>query len=144
MLDGYRCFGFPALVWKQGGIGGTTYFSQTALWANIAVAAFCSTLAALLRIRAFSWRSIVVIVALAMAAIYLNFRFRGQWFEGGYGFPLLWYKQADVDLPDTGFRFGGFVVDVLVIVIVFKAVAHFLKSEPHDSSVSPETPISHS
>ena len=35
LMDGFRCFGFPFLVWSEGGIAGTSEFSRAALWNNI-------------------------------------------------------------------------------------------------------------
>jgi hypothetical protein len=140
--DGYRCYGFPFTVWKEGGIEGSTYFSQAALWADIAVAFFSFALALLLRLRLFSWPSTIVIVVLALCALFLNSRFRGAWFDGGYGFPLLWYRQTDIDSPNTGFRLGGLIADILVLVIVFRAAAYLFKPNRNRPPASSATPVS--
>jgi len=45
-MDGFHCYGFPFLVWSEGGIAGTSEFSRAALWGNLAVAVLISTLVA--------------------------------------------------------------------------------------------------
>jgi hypothetical protein len=45
VMDGFRSFGFPFMVWREGGIAGISEFSQAALLGNIAVAAMLSALA---------------------------------------------------------------------------------------------------
>lgn len=45
VMDGFRSFGFPFMVWKEGGIAGISEFRQAALLGNIAVAVLVSGLA---------------------------------------------------------------------------------------------------
>jgi hypothetical protein len=45
MMDGFRCYGFPFLIWSEGGIAGIYRFSHVALWGNIAIAVLASALA---------------------------------------------------------------------------------------------------
>ena len=40
IMDGFRCFGFPFMVWREGGVAGISEFRQAALLGNIAVAVF--------------------------------------------------------------------------------------------------------
>jgi hypothetical protein len=47
MMDGFRCYGFPFLIWSEGGIAGIYRFSHVALWGNIAIAVLASALAAM-------------------------------------------------------------------------------------------------
>lgn len=46
VMDGFRSFGFPFMVWKAGGFAGISEFRQSALWGNTAVAVVVSALAA--------------------------------------------------------------------------------------------------
>ena len=45
VMDGFRSFGFPFMVWREGGIAGISESRQLALLGNIAVAVLWSALA---------------------------------------------------------------------------------------------------
>jgi hypothetical protein len=45
VMDGFRSFGFPFMVWREGGFAGISEFRQSALFGNIGVAVLLNALA---------------------------------------------------------------------------------------------------